>query len=214
MPTRIVLVDDHAILRDGLRLRLQREPNLTIVGEAGSAQEAYARIAAEKPDVVIMDLDLPGVDGLAATSEIAKRWPEVKVLILTGRNSPVDMQSVLRRGIVGFIRKEDASNELIRAIEVIASGKIYLSADAASSLAESVKRKEAAPSEARAALTERELSVLKGISAGLSYKEIAHELGIGAKSVETYRARLARKLGVTTRAELVRYAVREHLVEP
>jgi len=214
MPTRIVLVDDHAILRDGLRLRLQREPNLLVVDEAGNAAEAYARIEASQPDVVIMDLDLPGVDGLAATAEIARRWPKVKVLILTGRNEPVEIEMVLKSGAAGFIRKEDASTELVRAIEIVSAGRIYLSTDAASLLAEVVKRKDDDTTTAGPALTERELAVLKGISAGMSYKEIAHELGIGVKSVETYRARLARKLGLATRAELVRYAVRERLVEP
>jgi DNA-binding NarL/FixJ family response regulator len=214
MPIRIVLVDDHAILRDGLRLRLQREPNLAVVDEAGNATEAYARIEKSKPDIVIMDLDLPGADGLAATREIAQRWPNLKVLILTGRNEPVEIETVLKSGAAGFIRKEDASNELVRAIEVVSAGKIYLSTDATSLLAEVVKRKEQSASSGEGALTERELAVLKGISAGLSYKEIAHELGIGVKSVETYRARLARKLGLTSRAELVRYAVRERLVEP
>lgn len=214
MPTRIVLVDDHAILRDGLRLRLQREPNLLVVDEAGNAADALQRIDAAHPDVVIMDLDLPGTDGLAATSEIARRWPNLKVLILTGRNEPVEIETVLKSGAAGFIRKEDASHELVRAIEVVSAGKIYLSTDATSLLAEVVKRKHNDSPAHEHALTERELAVLKGISAGLSYKEIANELGIGVKSVETYRARLARKLGLTSRAELVRYAVRERLVEP
>jgi DNA-binding NarL/FixJ family response regulator len=214
MPTRIVLVDDHAILRDGLRLRLQREPNLLVVDEAGRATEAYERIEATQPDVVIMDLDLPEIDGLTATREIARRWPKAKVLILTGRSEPIEIETLLKSGAAGFIHKEDASSELVRAIEVVSSGKIYLSADATSLLAEVVKGKEKDGDTAKSLLTERELAVLKGISAGLSYKEIAQELGIGVKSVETYRARLARKLGVTSRAELVRYAVRERLVEP
>ena len=207
-------MDDHAILRDGLRLRLQREPNLLVVDEAGRATEAYDRIEATQPDVVIMDLDLPEIDGLAATREIARRWPKMKVLILTGRSEPIEIETLLKSGAAGFVRKEDASNELVRAIEVVSSGKIYLSADATSLLAEVVKGKDSDGAPTKSLLTERELAVLKGISGGLSYKEIAQELGIGVKSVETYRARLARKLGVTSRAELVRYAVRERLVEP
>jgi DNA-binding NarL/FixJ family response regulator len=161
-----------------------------------------------------MDLDLPEIDGLTATREIARRWPKAKVLILTGRSEPIEIETLLKSGAAGFIHKEDASSELVRAIEVVSSGKIYLSADATSLLAEVVKGKEKDGDTAKSLLTERELAVLKGISAGLSYKEIAQELGIGVKSVETYRARLARKLGVTSRAELVRYAVRERLVEP
>lgn len=210
MPVRIALVDDHQILRDGLKLRLQHEADFAVVDEAHSAEEAIRRFDKSMPDLVVMDYELGGQDGIAATKELRRRWPNVKVLILTGSKRPLPAHDVILAGASGFLRKEDASQELVKAIRLVAEGKTYLSVDAATALAESLRT--AAEGSDEPALTDRERDVLKLMADGLSYKEIASDLEVSIKSVETYRARLVKKLGLKTRAELVRYAVRKGLV--
>lgn len=211
MSVRIVLVDDHRILRDGLRLRLQQEAEFTVVGEAADAQAAYACVGQTAPDLVIMDLNLPGENGIVATGRIRAAWPQTRIIVLTGEIADGAAQDAMLAGANGFLRKEDASEELIRAVRVVMAGKTYLSPDAATAVTQALFTKSTAP---EPALTERELEVLKGLADGLSYKEIADQLQISAKSVETYRARLVKKTGGATRAELVRYAVRKGIIVP
>jgi DNA-binding NarL/FixJ family response regulator len=211
MPVRIVLVDDHKILRDGVRLRLQQEADFAVVGEAASAPEAYACVGQTAPDVVIMDLNLPGENGIVATGRIRAAWPQTRIVVLTGEVGDAAAHDAMLAGANGYLRKEDASDELVRAIRVVMAGKTYLTPDAATAVTQALLAKTASP---EPALTERELAVLKGMADGLSYKEIADQLNISAKSVETYRARLVKKTGSATRAELVRYAVRKGIVVP
>jgi two-component system nitrate/nitrite response regulator NarL len=211
MPVRLVLVDDHKILRDGLRLRLQQEKDFSVVGEAANAAEAYAMVRETAPDLVVMDLNLPGENGIVATGRIHASWPKVRILVLTGEVSDSAAHDAMLAGANGFLRKEDASDDLVRAIRVVVAGKTYLSPDAAGAVTQALFAKTAAP---ESELSERELAVLKGLAEGLAYKQIADQLGIGAKSVETYRARLVKKTGCATRAELVRYAVRKGIVAP
>lgn len=208
MAVRILLVDDHKMLRDGLRLRLQLEQDFSVVGEACSAAEAYASIDRDAPDVVIMDVNLPDENGIAATRKILAAQPKLRLIVLTSAFDPEVANDALMAGARGFLRKEDASDELIRAIRVVLDGKVYLSADAATALTNALREKTSPGND----LSERELAVLKGVAEGLTYKEIADAMKISVKSVETYRARLTRKLGCSTRAELVRYAVRRGLV--
>jgi DNA-binding NarL/FixJ family response regulator len=211
MATRILLVDDHQMLRDGLRLRLELEKDFEVTGEAMSAQEAYASIEKSPPDVVIMDLNLPGENGIVATRKIRAERPDLKILIVTSSVDSSVASDALLAGANGFLRKEDASDDLVRAIRVVLDGKIFLSPDAATALTDALREKNG---RREASLTERELAVLKGVAEGMAYKEIADALKISVKSVETYRARLVRKLGYSTRAELIRYAVRKGLVAP
>lgn len=211
MTVSIVLVDDHRILRDGLRLRLQQEPDFRVVGDAATAAEAYRCVEQLKPEVVIMDVNLPGDNGLVATARIKASWPSTRVIVLTGEFAANTAQDALLAGANGFLRKEDASDELTRAVRSVMEGKTYLSPDATTAITQALLAKPSAPKETE--LSERELAVLKGLAEGLSYKEVAAELGIGAKSVETYRARLVRKTGCETRADLVRYAIRRGLVK-
>lgn len=209
MPVRITLVDDHQILREGLKLRLQHEDDFVVVDEAASAEEAFRRLDKTLPDLVIMDYELDGQNGMEATKEIRRRWPSVKVLILSGSQRPIAAQHLILAGAAGYMRKGEASLELIKAIRLIAAGKTYLSVDATTALAESLR---AGADSRDLALTDRETQVLKHMAEGLSYKQIAAELDVSIKSVETYRARLVKKLGLKTRAELVRYAVRKGIV--
>jgi DNA-binding NarL/FixJ family response regulator len=212
MPTRIVLVDDHQILREGVRLILQREADFAVVGEAANAAEAYDCIARTSPDLVLLDLNLPDENGLGATRKLRANSPTLRILVLTGEVADTAAHDALLGGANGFLRKEDASDELVRAIRVVMTGKTYLSPDAATAVAGALVKKASAPAEPE--LSARELAVLKGLASGLSYKEIADQLQVSAKSVETYRARLAKKTGNGSRADLVRYAVRKGIVAP
>lgn len=212
MPVRLILVDDHKILRDGLRLRLQQEPDFTVVGEAASAQDTYACVEKTKPDLVIIDVDLPDESGIVATQRLHNSHPAIKVLVLTGMTDPKVAQDVLMAGASGFLRKEEASEELVRAIRTVMSGKNYLSPDAATALTAALKEQPLRAAEP--VLTERELDFLKGLAEGKSYKEIAEEMALSVKSIEAYRARLVKKIGCSTRAELVRYAVRKGFAKP
>lgn len=212
MPIRIVLVDDHQILRDGMRLRLQQEPDFTVVGEAATANQAAACVEQTQPDVVVMDLNLPDETGLVATTRIRASRPQTRVVVLTGEAAATSAQDAMRAGASGFLHKEEASAELVRAIRVVMAGKTYLSPDAATAVTNALVAQSTAPRVPE--LSERELAVLKGLASGSSYKEIADQLKISPKSVETYRARLVKKTGTATRADLVRYAIRQGIVAP
>ena len=210
MAIRILLVDDHRILRDGLRLRLQQEPDFSIVGEAANAAEAYQCLARTSADVVIMDLILPGDSGLAATAHIRKEWPTVRVIVLTGDLGAASAHDAILAGAQGYLRKEDASDELVRAVREVVAGKVYLTPDAATVVTQALLAK---PSSQSAGLSEQETAVLKGLAEGRSYKEIASDLEVSTKSIETYRVRLVKKTGCNTRADLIRFAIRSGIVK-
>ncbi len=184
---------------------------MEVIADAADAATAYAIIAEKSPDLVVMDLDLPGEDGLVATATIKSRWPITRVLALTGSKPANVARAALLAGADGLVFKNEASDDLVRGVRTVAAGKVFLSADAATALAASLREAAAASASKPSSdseLSVRERSVLKGLADGLSYKEVAAELGVSVKSVDTYRARLTKKLGCTSRAELVRCAVR------
>lgn len=210
---RIVLLDDHEFLRDGLRARLQRAgSDFQVVGEAGSAAEAYAVIAETLPDLVVLDLQLPDAGGAEVAATIRSKWPGSKILILSGASDESAAVKALRAGADGFVRKEEAAAELLRAISVVMSGQTYLSPAAAVAIVHTMRPKLEERAPHGPGLADREVEVLRGLAEGLSYKEIAAKIDVGVRTVETYRARIVEKLGCSTRAELVRYAVRQGLV--
>ncbi|MBE2214618.1 MAG: response regulator transcription factor [Opitutaceae bacterium] len=215
MPVRLILVDDHQLLRDGLRLRLRFEPDFEVVGDAGALVEAYRLIETTRPDVVVLDLNLPGESGLEAIARIRHTWPGTRVLVITGTTDPGAAREVARAGAEGFVRKEDAIEELPRAIRAVMAGKTYLSPEAAAAVAQALREDPpAGPKDAVAhGLSARELEVLRGIGEGITYKEIATRLSLSVKSIETYRARLTRKLGCTSKVELAHHAARLGLVK-
>ena len=212
MGVRIVVVDDHRILRDSLRLRLQQEMDFEVVGEAAAAAEAYVVLEQAPADLVILDLDLPGEKGVSVVKQIHQRWPDLRVLVLTGVTGMANAEELLLAGARGYLRKEDASEDLVRAIRTLMSGRVYLSPDAATAVARALEERSRGVAEP--VLNDREIVFLKGLAEGNSYKEIAATMELSVKSVENYRAQLAKKLGCASRAELVRYAVRKGLVEP
>jgi DNA-binding NarL/FixJ family response regulator len=213
-PVRIVLVDDHELVRQGLRRLLTDETGLEVVGEAGSAAEARAVVRKSNPHLVVLDLGLPDTSGIEVAVELRAAWPNLRILVLTGDSHESAAQKAIQAGVDGFMRKEEAAHELLRAISVVMGGQSYFSPLAASAVTRTLRKESASAVEAkRPQLTVRESEVLRGLAEGQSYKEIAAAMQVSVRTVETYRARLVRKVGCATRAELVRYAVRHGLVK-
>jgi DNA-binding NarL/FixJ family response regulator len=213
---RIVLIEDHLLVRDGLRALLAQESAaVQVLGEAGTAREGYVWVQKTRPDLVVLDLNLPDQSGARLAAEIRSSFPQTKILILSGNSSPSAAAEAAAAGADGFVRKEDAAREFLRAIPVIMAGRSYFSPVAADALAQAHwKKSEIKKAPTAPELAERELEVLRGFAEGFSYKEIASQLQISVRTAETYRARLVRKLGCSSRAELVRFAIRQGLVQP
>lgn len=213
MSIRLVLVDDHSILRDGMRFLLARESDMEVVGEAANISSALDLVRRKKPDLVIMDLQLPDGSGIDALRMLQAEFPQLKVLMVSGSRPDSSVRESLDVGAAGFVFKEDASGELVRAIRSVMQGKAYLCPSAATALLSGLGAAKAAASTAvpDEELTAREREVLKGVAEGLRNKEIADQLQVSIKSVETYRARLMKKLQCESAADLVRCAVRRGL---
>jgi DNA-binding NarL/FixJ family response regulator len=214
MPIRIVIVDDHRVLRDGLRALLAREADFEVVGDAGDGRSAVECVRQTSPDLVLMDLNLPEATGIVCTQRILAERPGTKVLVLSGDPDLSHVHEALQAGAVGYVLKEEATVELVRAIRSVMNGEAHLSASATTALVGGLFREP--PPKAPPPippLSEREVTVLKLVIDGLRNKEVAARMGVSVKSVETYRARLLAKLGCTTTAGLVRQAIRAGLVE-
>jgi DNA-binding NarL/FixJ family response regulator len=213
-PIRILLVDDHAVLRAGLRALLEAEPGLVVVGEAGTGEEGLEMTARLTPDVVVMDLSMPGMGGLEATRRIAAAEHAARVLVLTMHGEEEHLLPVLEAGGSGYVHKRGADEELIEAIRTVARGDVFLYPNAAKLLLQGFKgkagREEADP---LGRLTEREREVLGYTAEGYSSAEIGKKLFISPKTVDTYRARIMEKLGLHHRSELVRFALRQGLLK-
>jgi two-component system response regulator NreC len=213
--TRIVLADDHAVLRAGLRSLLNSEPDLTVVGEAGDGDEALRQVALHRPDVLVLDLMMPRVKGLDIIEELTATYPSVRVLVLTMHADTQYLRHVIKAGCAGYVTKTSADTELITAIREVAQGKSYLNPEAANALLQVYRQKEEIQKEAddRQKLSERESEVLVMTALGYNSREIGEMLSISPKSVDTYRQRLMEKLHLETRAELVQYALKNGLLE-
>ena len=211
---RILLADDHAVLRSGLKALLDREPDMQVVGQAASGPEALRKVEELAPDVVLMDISMQGIGGLEATAEIRRRYSRVKVLILTMHEDRRYLLPALKAGAAGYVVKRAADVELIGAIRAIQRGEVFLHPSMAKLLVEEYRAGQATGPVEGQALTDRECEVLRLIAEGLSYKEMAERLGISVKTVETYRERIKEKLNLGSRAELVRYALDRGLLRP
>lgn len=205
--TRIVLADDHPIVLSGLRNLLNQERDFKLVGEATSGAEALKIIRESKPDLVVMDISMAEPNGIAVSRRIGQELPSVKVLILTFHEDRAYLQQAIDAGVGGYLLKRSAAENLVPAIRAVITGGLYVDPAIANRLFESAPKQGGGLRDGRLPeLTEREESVLKLVAQGFTNKEVAARLGVGVKSVETYKSRGVEKLGLKTRAELVRYA--------
>jgi DNA-binding NarL/FixJ family response regulator len=208
MTIRLLLVDDHAVVRQGLRMFLSLDPDFEIVGEATDGNAALKLARELQPDVVLMDLLMPGMDGIEATGILRREMPDIEVIALTSVLEDSSVVGAIRAGAIGYLLKDTEANELIRSIKAAAEGQVQLSPQAAARLMREVR----AP-ESPEALTERETEVLRLLAQGRSNKEIARELSIGEKTVKTHVSSILGKLNVSSRTQAALYAVRIGLVE-
>jgi len=206
---RIILVDDHAMVREGLRLLLRAAPDIAVVGEAGDGVAAIALAERVSPDIVVLDLDLPNGGGMSVLRELSKALPSARVLILTVHSEHERLLPMLDAGARGYLTKEAASRDLVDAIRVVASGEVYVRPVAARLLAAAVTQNRAART-ARdhfQGLSEREQTVLTLVAQGYSGAEIARQLGLSSKTVDAYKRRIQEKLGLEHRTDYVRFAI-------
>jgi two-component system, NarL family, response regulator LiaR len=208
MPIRILIVDDHAVVRQGLRMFLGLDPELEIIGEAMDGKQAIETAHRLQPDVVLMDLLMPIMDGVTAIGIIRRELPDTEVIALTSVLEDQAVIGAIRAGAIGYLLKDTESDELIRAIKAAANGQVQLSPKAAARLLREVR----AP-ESPEALTEREVEVLRLLAKGFSNKEIAQDLVIGEKTVKTHVSNILSKLNLTSRTQAALHAARIGLVE-
>jgi two-component system response regulator NreC len=208
-PVRIVIADDHAVVRSGLRLVLEAEDGFEVVAEAGTTEDARRLTRAHRPDVLVLDLNMPGGPSLGIIPELRESTPESAVVVLTMQDDPAYAREALRSGARGYVLKEAADDELVQAVRAAAGGSTYLNPALGARLA----AEPSAPSGPPDDLTEREVDVLRLIALGHTNAEIGKLLFLSVRTVETHRAHIQQKLGRTTRAELVQYAFENGLVE-
>jgi two-component system, NarL family, response regulator LiaR len=209
MTVRIVIADDHDVVRQGLRMFLGLEPDLEIVGEARNGAEALELAKEHHPDVVLMDLLMPVMDGITATSAILREVPGTEVLALTSVLEDASVTGAIKAGAIGYLLKNTQADELCRAIYAAAAGQVHLSPDAAARLLREVRAPDSPET-----LTDRETDVLRLLAQGLANKEIARQLAIGEKTVKTHVSNILAKLGVQSRTQAALYAVQIGLVSP
>jgi two-component system response regulator NreC len=209
---RILLADDHAVLRAGLRALLNAEPDMEVVGEAANGREAVDRAEQLLPDVIVMDLSMPGMGGIDATKQIKEKGLNARVLVLTVHAEQQYLLPVLQAGGAGYVLKQAADTELIQAIRTVHRGEAFLYPTAASMLLDDYRRRVSATEDQFDGLSEREREVLKFTAEGFSSQEIADRLVISAKTVDTYPQRKMDKLNIHHRSELIRYALRKGLL--
>ena len=211
---RVLLAEDHTIVRKGLRSLLDSEAGIEVIGEAEDGREAIEKVGQLHPDVVLMDITMPGLNGLEATRQIKKRFPEVKVVILTMHATEEYVFQILRAGASGYVVKQAAPTELLSAIHAACRGESFLSpAISRTVIEEYIRQAEAmAGEDSYDQLTPREREVLQLIAEGHSNREVAELLHISVKTVETHRAHLMNKLDIHSTAELTQYAIRKGVI--
>jgi DNA-binding NarL/FixJ family response regulator len=201
---RLILVDDHPLVRDGLRARLDTVPGFAVVGEAGNADEALALAAAHEPDLVLMDVGMRGMNGIALAALFHERFPGIRVLMLSMHDNVEYVTQAVRAGASGYVLKDSPGAEIIRAIGAVLDGKTYFSEGLSARLIHASAMRD--PIER---LTPRERDILDALAEGLSSKQIAQQHGLSVRTVETHRLNLKRKLDIDGQAELIKFAV-EH----
>lgn len=213
---RVLLADDHAVLRAGLRMLINAQADMRVVGEAGDGHEAVDRTLALAPDVVLMDLTMPGGGGMDALKRIRRERPQTRVLILTMHDDPAYARASVAAGAAGLVVKDVDGEELLNAVRVVHQGRAYVSGAWREVAADESEGEETwtPRAESLKLLSRREITVLEMVAQGYTNQEIATRLALSVKTVETYRARVMDKLGLRNRAELVRFAIEQGLLGP
>jgi DNA-binding NarL/FixJ family response regulator len=216
-PLRILIADDHAVVREGTRAVIEREPGWEVCGMAGNGREAVALAAELKPDVIVMDMTMPELNGLDAAIQIKRRLPSTEILILTAHQADDLVRKAFEAGVKGFLFKSDAHTYLIQAIEALSRHTAFLTSKASDLLFSTLLNRAEGSQDAEAPaerLTAREREAVQLLAEGKSNKEVADTLGISVRTAENHRAKILRKLKLDSIAGLVRYAIRNNLIEP
>ena len=216
-PYRVLVVDDHAVVRSGLRTLLESQPGVEVCCEAATGLEALEFVKKGKPDLVLLDLTMPEMNGLEAARLIREESPETEVLVLSMHFSEEIARDVLRSGARGYVLKSDANPELLTAIQRVRQGKTFFTARPASSMAESFMQGTGGAQEGLlpgTPLTQREVEIMQLLAAGKSNKEVAATIGVSTRTVESHRNHIMHKMSFTSFSDLVRFAIRNNLVEP
>jgi two-component system, NarL family, response regulator NreC len=208
---KILLVDDHSMIRHGLRMILEKEPDIEVVGEAADAAQALEGVARFAPDVVLMDINLDTSDGLQVSRRILQNHSAVKILILSGELTPELIKSALEGGVSGYVVKNSAADVLVCAIRTVSRGLYYLCPETTTELVKSYIL--GGVTRSKPVLSEREADLLRLVASGLRNKEIAAQWNVSVKTVEAARSRLMARMNCSSSAELIRYAVRENMVK-
>jgi len=207
-PLRILLADDHIVVRHGLKLLIDDQPDMTVIAEASDGETAVQRAVQLKPDVIVMDISMPGMNGLVATRKLRQLQPDAAIVTLTRHTDDAYLQELLRAGVSGYVLKQSAPAQLLQAIRAAAAGGQYLdsalTARVTAAFLGTPHTRKAQPS---AAVSERESEVLRLIASGYSNKEIASRLSLSVKTVEAHKANAMRKLDLTGRIDIVKYAI-------
>jgi DNA-binding NarL/FixJ family response regulator len=213
-PVRVLLADDHAVVRRGLRLVLDAEPDLEVVAEAGDGAEAVAKALEDDVDLAVLDVSMPRMTGIQAARELARRKPELRLLMLSMHDNEQYFFEALKAGASGYVLKSAADRDLVEACRATMRGQPFLYPAAVTALIRAHLEKGTEGGQPRDILTQRELEVLKLIAEAHTSKEIAEMLVISVKTVERHRANILEKLGMRDRVQLTRYAIKRGLVEP
>ncbi|MCX7793353.1 MAG: response regulator transcription factor [Thermodesulfovibrionales bacterium] len=211
---RVLIADDHSLVREGIIAFLKICDDIEVIGEASDGLEAVEKTENLKPDIVLLDINMPKLGGLEATLEIKRKLPDVKILILTQYDDREYIARLLRAGVSGYILKRAAGSELVNAIRAVKRGELYLHPSIAKEIVQGYLNKEKAPQEdSYEKLTEREKQVLKLISEGYTYKEIADMLGISVKTAIAHHTKISEKLNIHTRAGLIKFAIQKGIIK-
>jgi two-component system response regulator NreC len=210
MPIRIVLADDHVLVRQGLKSLLERE-GFQVVAEASDGQEALRHVESLQPDIAVMDISMPTLNGLNAAREVKRASPKTKTILLTQHDESQYIRDALEAGVKGYVLKSQVANDLLLAIRQVSRGQVYLSPGVSSAVMEAYQSKS---ERSKNPLTSRERQVLQLVAEGKSTKDVASLLGISVKTAESHRTRLMQKLDIHETASLVLYAVRHGIVQP
>ena len=207
---RIFIADDHAIVREGLRALLATEPSLELVGEASDGLQAVSKVQTLRPDVILLDMVMPHMDGLEAIVEIKKSWPEAKIIVLTSFSDDEKVFSAIRNGALGYLLKESSPQDLLQAIHSVARGEGFLSPSIASKVMREINQSPKLPP-TKDPLTEREVEILQLVAQGLTNDEIAEKLVVSEKTVRTHVSHILAKLQLANRTLAALYALKEGL---